>query len=238
LREKALAVSDRLAGAYGWRRLLPRREPLHELIATMLSHRTTQKNEALAFELMLRRFGSWEAVAQAPTDALAEAISPANFAATKAANIKTALARIRERAGGYSLEFLRGLPAIEALNWLTSLPGVGIKTASLVLLFCFGKPLLPVDSHVHRVSQRLGLIGAQVSPGAAHLALLALFPPDARLLYNFHVSMLHHGQRVCTWRRPAHERCPLTDLCDLYLSEPCSAEATSDLLEAGKSPDG
>ena len=104
----------------------------------------------------------------------------------------------------------------EGLAWLTSLPGVGIKTASLVLLFCFGKLALPVDTHVHRVSQRLGLIGPKVSAAKAHQLLLALLPADPYILYNFHVALLRHGQRICTWSNPRCQKCPLTDLCDWY----------------------
>jgi endonuclease-3 len=108
------------------------------------------------------------------------------------------------------------MPVAEALDWLMSLPGVGIKTASLVLLFCFGKPVLPVDTHVHRVSQRLGLIGPKVAPTKAHALLLALLPPDPPVLFNFHVAMLQHGRQVCVWGAPRCEICPLTDLCHWY----------------------
>jgi len=93
---------------------------------------------------------------------------------------------------------------------------VGIKTASLVLLFCFSKPLLPVDTHVHRVSQRLGLIGPKVSANTAHKLLLDLLPQDPHVLYNFHVTMLRHGQRLCLWGTPHCERCPLRERCDWY----------------------
>jgi endonuclease-3 len=98
------------------------------------------------------------------------------------------------------------------------LPGVGVKTASLVLLFCFGKAVLPVDTHVHRVSQRTGLIGPKVNPTAAHPLLLNLLPLDPYILFNFHVSLLRHGQKICIWGAPRCEKCPLTDICDWYQS--------------------
>jgi endonuclease-3 len=189
---------------------------MHELISTMLSHRTTGSNEDLAFRQMWQRFGSWEAIRDAPIAELAQTIAPSNFAEAKAPNIKETLRCIITERGKASIDFLRDLSPEEGLSWLMSLPGVGIKTASLVLLFCFDKPVLPIDTHVHRVSQRLGLIGPKVNPTAAHPLLLALLPPDPPLLYNFHLNMLRHGQKVCVWGTPRCPQCLLTDLCDWY----------------------
>jgi endonuclease III len=211
-----MEVYHRLLQKYGEVPLKPRREPMHELISTMLSHRTTQRNEASAFHRMWDHFGSWEAIRDAPVNELAQTIEQSNFAEVKAPNIKAALKRIIDERGKPSIEFLKDLPPEEGLAWLMDLPGVGIKTASLVLLFCFGKPVLPVDTHVHRVSQRLGLIGPKVTPAAAHHILLNLLPPDAYVLYNFHIALLKHGQQVCVWASPRCERCPLTDLCNWY----------------------
>jgi endonuclease-3 len=221
-RAKALEIYRRLLATYGERPLTPRREPMHELISTMLSHRTTQANEALAFERMWERFGSWEAIRDAPLDDLIAAIEPATFPEPKAARIQEALARIIAERGEPSLDFLRDLPAEEGLAWLMALPGVGIKTASLVLLFCFSKPLLPVDTHVHRVSQRVGLIGPKTSAEAAHKLLLDLLPNDPPLLFNFHVSMLKHGQQICVWESPRCGRCPLADRCEWYAARRAS----------------
>ena len=194
----------------------PRREPMHELVSTMLSHRTTQKNESLAFHKMWDHFGSWEAIRDAPVQELTETIALANFAEVKAPNIKATLKRIIDERGKPTLDFLADMSAEDGLQWLMDLPGVGIKTASLLLLFCFAKPVLPVDTHVHRVSQRLGLIGPRVTPAAAHLLLPQLLPHDAHTLFNFHIGMLKHGQQVCIWAAPRCELCPLTDLCDWY----------------------
>lgn len=216
LQAKAREVFQRLLRTYGERPLKPRREPMHKLISTMLSHRTTQKNEATAFEQMWQHFGSWEAIRDAPLVELTETIAPSNFAEAKAPNIKETLRRIIDERGAPTIDFLHDLPAQEGLEWLMALPGVGIKTASLVLLFCFSKPVLPVDTHVHRVSQRLGLIGPKVNPTAAHPLLLALLPSDPLVLFNFHVNMLRHGQKVCIWGTPRCEQCPLTDICDWY----------------------
>jgi len=216
LREKATEVYRLLILAYGELPLKPRRQPLHELISTMLSHRTTMQNEQLAYDHMWQQFGSWEAIRDAPTDTLAKAIEAATFPEAKAPRIQEALRRIIAERGSASIDFLAAMPPEEGLAWLQKLPGVGIKTASLVLLFCFGKTLLPVDTHVYRVSQRLGLIGPKVSEKAAHTLLPKLLPDDAHTLFNFHVALLKHGQRVCVWERPRCQQCPLTDLCDWY----------------------
>ena len=214
---RALEVHRRLVehyGVWGW---VQRREPMHELISTMLSHRTTEADEARAYARMRERFPTWEAVRDAPVDELIEAISPARFPSTKAPNIQKALATIIEERGEASIDFLADLAPEEGLAWLLRRPGVGVKTASLVLLFCFGKPLLPVDTHVHRVSQRVGLIGPKVGSDAAHRILLALLPNDRHTLYAFHINTLRHGQRVCVWGEPRCDRCRLTDLCDWYM---------------------
>jgi endonuclease-3 len=209
-------VYERLVAAQGLRELKPRREPMRELISTMLSHRTTHANEEAAYNRMWERFGSWEAIRDAPVDELTEALKPATFPEVKAPNIKAALAQLFAERGEASIDFLADLPAEQGLAWLMSLPGVGIKTASLVLLFCFAKPVMPVDTHVHRVSQRLGLISQKTSPTAAHTLLQAQLPPEPLTLFNFHVSMLRHGQKICVWGEPRCEQCVLTDLCDWY----------------------
>jgi endonuclease III len=216
---KAREMYERLVAAYGHQPNVPRREPMHELISTILSHRTTQRNEDIAYRRMIDRFGSWEAIRDAPVEELAEAIAPSNYAEQKAPRIKEVLRRILEERGEASLDFLRDMPLDDALAWLESLPGVGPKTASLVLLFCFARPVLPVDTHVHRVSQRVGLIGPKVDATAAHPLLLALFPRDAQVLYNFHISTLRHGQRVCVWGTPRCSRCVLTEICDYFHSD-------------------
>lgn len=226
LREKTWTVYERLLATYGEReRTPPRREAMRELISTMLSHRTTHANEERAYFLMLERFPSWEAVRDAPTEELAKAISSAKFPGSKAPNIQKALRRILGERGAADLDFLADLSAEEGLKWLTQLPGVGLKTASLVLLFNFGKPLLPVDTHVHRVSGRLGLIHPKTSAEKAHTELLELLPKDAHVLYTFHINMLRHGQKVCVWSRPRCEQCPLTDVCDWYAEHRAGRQA-------------
>lgn len=216
LRAKAMSIYEILVAHYGELPLVPRRQPMHELISTMLSHRTTQANEAKAYDRMWAKYGSWEAIRDAPTAELAQAIEPANFPEAKAPNIQATLRRIMDERGEANIDFLRDMPTDEALAWLRSLPGVGIKTASLVLLFCFAKPIIPVDTHVHRVSQRTGLIGPKTTPEQAHFILLELLPNDPFILFNFHVACLKHGQQICTWNAPRCTQCPINHLCDYY----------------------
>ncbi len=219
LKAKAWTMYEHLLTAYGQHPLVPRREPMHELISTILSHRTTGRNEDLAYRNMWERWGSWEAIRDAPVEELAEVIAPANYAEQKAPRIKEVLRRIIDEHGSANLDFLRDISLPEAMAWLTSLPGVGPKTASLVLLFCFARPVMPVDTHVHRVTQRVGLIGPKVDATAAHPLLLALLPPDPHVLFNFHINTLRHGQRVCVWGTPRCSKCVLTDICNYYHSD-------------------
>ncbi|HVU14318.1 MAG TPA: hypothetical protein VHD90_23735 [Phototrophicaceae bacterium] len=216
LKARAQQVYDLLVERYGAQPLVPRRQPRHELISTILSHRTTQHNEAVAYDRMWKKFGSWEAIRAAPVKELTDAIAPSNFAEAKAPYIQGTLTKIIDERGEANIDFLADLPAQEGLDWLMALPGVGIKTASLVLLFCFSKPVLPVDTHVYRVSQRVGLIGPKVNTEGAHHLLLNLLPPDPYILFNFHIALLKHGQQVCVWENPHCERCPLTAICNWY----------------------
>ena len=214
LRQKAAAVYAVLTETYGLLELTPRRAPMHELISTILSHRTTHADEETAYHRMWERFGSWEAIRDAPVEDLAGAICTTRWPERKAPQIKAVLATIIAERGEPSIDFLAGLPGDEGMRWLMALPGVGLKTASLVLLFCFAKPVLPVDTHVHRVSQRVGLIAPTASPELAHALLLSLFPADPYILFNFHKAALRHGQQICTFSDPDCERCPVLPLCD------------------------
>ena len=216
LTEKAGIVYQRLIALHGELERVPRREPMHELISTLLSHRTTEAQEARAYEAMMRRFGSYDAVRVAAFDELVESLHGVNWPEVKARNIQKVLNQIEAERGELSIAFLSDLPTEQALQWLMSLPGVGLKTATLVLLFCFGKAVLPVDTHLHRVSGRLGLIGPKVSAEKAHAELLELLPPDGHVLYNFHIAMLRHGQKICVWKNPRCAQCPLTDVCDYF----------------------
>ncbi|UBV42513.1 endonuclease III [Deinococcus taeanensis] len=207
-------VKDQLRAEYGERPLDPRRDPMHELISTILSQRTNWRDEDAAYQ-ELRALGNWDDIIAAPTDAVAHAIRRSNYPESKAPRIQQALIAIRDSPSGYNLDFLRDLPVKDALKWLTDLPGVGIKTASLVLLFNYARPVFPVDTHVHRTTTRMGAI-PKMGEQAAHRALLKLLPPDPPFLYELHVNLLRHGQRVCTWHRPKCGACVLRERCDAY----------------------
>ncbi|OOV14407.1 endonuclease III [Deinococcus sp. LM3] len=207
-------MKDTLRPEYGERPLKPRREPLHELISTILSQRTTHADEEAAYR-ELRTLGDWDAIIAAPVDAVAHAIRRSNYPESKAPRIQATLAALRDSPGGYDLEHLRDLPVKDALKVLTDLPGVGIKTASLVLLFNYARPVFPVDTHVHRVTTRVGAI-PKMGEQAAHRALLKLLPPDPAFLYELHVNLLRHGQRVCSWYDPKCGACVLKSRCDAH----------------------
>ncbi|WP_114782707.1 endonuclease III domain-containing protein [Botryobacter ruber] len=215
-KEKTLQTHELLNDAYKVLKLESRRTPMHELISTMLSHRTTHADEEKAYYRMLEQFGDWEGVMNAPADELAKAIATSRYPEQKAPRIQETLRLIKEERGEINIDFLQDMPAEEALAWLTKLPGVGLKTASLLLLFNYKKPVLPVDTHVFRVSQRVGLIGAKVTANKAHTLLLHMLPPDPVVLYNFHIHLLWHGQRICTWHKPKCEACVLNGICNYY----------------------
>jgi endonuclease-3 len=185
--------------------------PLDELIATILSQNTSDRNSDAAFAELRRRFPDWDAVRRAPVAAIVRAIHSAGLARRKAPRLKAILRQIHRQRGELSLDFLRTLPAAEGLRYLRRFVGVGPKTAACVLLFACGKPVLPVDTHVHRVSRRLGLIGPRTTAEQAHEALARLVPPDRVL--EFHIQLIRHGRRTCTARDPRCTDCVLLDGC-------------------------
>ena len=215
LSAKALEVTRRLTELYGvaeW----SKKDPLSMLVDIILSHRTRDEQTAAAYDNLLKRFGSWEAMRDAPTEEVQKTISNVNWPEVKAPRLQALMRRITEERGELNLDFLRDIPVEEGAAWLDRLEGVGPKTTAAVLLFSSRKPILPVDTHVHRVSIRLGLIGKKVTADHAHALLLALLPNDPQTIYNFHKALLRHGQRVCVYDRPRCNKCVLTDLCDYY----------------------
>ncbi|RSK51388.1 endonuclease III domain-containing protein [Hymenobacter rigui] len=194
----------------------PRRSPMRELISTVLSHRTTHADEELAYDRMLEAFGDWAGVLAAPTAELAHAIRTTRWPDTQAPRIQEILRRIKAERGEFSLDFLSDWTTEQAMDWLNDMPGIGLKTASLVLLFNFHKPVLPVDAHVHRVAQRVGMIGPKVSVEKAHQLLLEQLPKDALTLLNFHKHNYWHGQQICFFLKPNCARCPLKGFCNYY----------------------
>jgi endonuclease-3 len=217
LRAEARAVLALLRKEYGepnW----PILDPLGTLIETMLSHRTADPQTWAAYQELRRRFPEWEDVVAAPVAEVDAAIARTTFHEQKAPRLQKVLARVKEEHGGYNLDLLNDMPLDEANAWLQSLGGVGPKTAACVLLFACRRPVLPVDTHVHRVSIRLGLISAKTSADDAHAQLLALLPDpqNAQDVLAFHRDMLLHGQRICVWSQPKCGKCVLREWCDYY----------------------
>lgn len=215
LSAKALEVTRRLTEAYGESRWSSK-DPMSMLVDILLSHRTRDEQTAAGYDNLLKRFGSWEGVRDAPVNEVQDAIANVNFPEVKAPRIQAIMRRITEERGALNLDFLRDLPVAESSAWLNRFDGVGPKTTACVLLFSCQQPILPVDVHVHRVSGRLGLIGKKVTADNAHPLLQALLPQEARPIYNFHKGLLRHGQRVCVYEHPRCNQCVLTDLCDYY----------------------
>ena len=220
IRLKIAAVADGLDAAYGVRRWRRHGPPLDELISTVLSQHTSDANTARAFRSLKDAFPDWEAVRVAPTPAVADAIRAGGLAAIKAPRIQAILDAILAERGALDLDHLDALPLPEAKRWLLALHGVGPKTAACVLLFSLGKPALPVDTHVHRVAKRIGLIGPKVGAEAAHEALEAGLGGDAARVYSFHLNAIAHGRAICTARRPFCGRCPVRDCCDFFRANP------------------
>ncbi len=207
----AKEVLRRLEDAYGIPPRRPHHDPVAELVLTILSQNTSDANSGRAFVRLMDRFADWDAVAEAPPEQIEDAIRPGGLAPTKAPRIAAALREVRERTGGFDLSFLSEMPLEEARRWLTSIDGVGPKTAACVLLFALGRPAMPVDTHVHRVSQRLGLIPPKATAEQAHAILEAIVPPAD--VFPLHMSLVKHGRRTCIAGRPRCPECPLNDIC-------------------------
>jgi endonuclease-3 len=228
------AIRDRLRAFYGRPRNEPHRAPLDELVLTVLSQNTNDRNRDVAYARLRARFPDWRAVLEAPVEELEEAIRPGGISRVKSRRIQDLLATIASESppgkgplpasraegvagpfpsGAFPLDlgWLADAPREEAIEFLERLPGVGRKTAACVLLFSFDRPELPVDTHVYRVASRLGLIRPRASFKEAHDVLLALAEPGD--VYELHVNMIRHGRRICTARNPRCRECPLLRLC-------------------------
>jgi endonuclease III len=212
-RQKVAIVHSRLLAAYGeptWRSPL---DPVSQLVSTILSQNTNDTNRDVAFERLRARLPTWEQVRDADLQAVVEAIRPAGLANHKGPHIQQALRFITQERGELNLDFLADWPPEKAKAWLSSMNGVGPKTAAIVLLFSLGRPAFPVDTHVHRVTKRLGLIGP-ISREKAHDELERLVPPQD--YYAFHLNVIRHGRQICISRKPRCQVCFLADLCDFY----------------------
>jgi endonuclease-3 len=229
-------VIDRLTGIYGEQRWESRLDPTSELILTILTQNTADVNAEKAFEALRTAYPSdrpaevhrpgigwggeglsiapppdWSMVEHAPLPELIDVIRPGGLGPQKAPRLQATLRHIRETRGDYKLAFLGDMPALEARDWLTAIDGIGKKTASIVLAFCFGAPVMAVDRHVERVSKRIGLIPPKATADQAHDLFLGLLEPDQ--MYAAHVLLIHHGRAICQAQRPKCELCPIADRC-------------------------
>lgn len=211
---KYAPVSAALREMYGypdWRQSLP---PLDELIDCILSQSTTDLNRDKAFDALKARYPSWEAVRDAPTADVIETIRVAGLANQKGPRIQEVLRFITADRGELNIDFLGEIPIDEAKAWLTSMNGVGPKTAAIVLCFAFNRAAFPVDTHVHRVGQRIGFLPTGISADKAHPVMEAIIPPED--YYAFHLNVIRHGREICHARGPRCELCPLPAYCDYY----------------------
>ena len=213
---QAETVNRSLIEYYGypeWRNPLP---ALDELVSTILSQNTNDVNRDRAFASLRRCFPTWEAVRDAEQAAVIEAIRPAGLANQKGPRIQAVLREITAERGSLDLDFLKDLELEEARAWLMKFNGVGPKTAAIVLLFSLGRPTFPVDTHIYRVTGRLGLRPQNMNVEQAHPYLEALFSPGA--YYPAHLNLIRLGREICQARRPNCPICPLKDLCAYYTS--------------------
>jgi len=206
-RSRVRAIRDRLRALYGVPVGVPHRRPVDELVRTVLSQHTNDRNRDRAFERLVERFPSWEAVRDAPTEEVEEAIRPGGLAAQKAPRIQAILRGLGEEI---DLDWLETAPREEALGFLVSLPGVGRKTAACIQIFSWGIPEIPVDVHVHRVGGRLGLFRPNASFEEAHDEMLAITDGDDA--YELHMNLIRHGRLICR-PQPRCEECALRRLC-------------------------
>ena len=212
LAKRAIKIHEQLLEFYGepiWRNPLP---AIDELVSTILSQNTNDINRDRAFTALRAKFATWEEVRDAPTNEVVDTIRPAGLANQKGPRIQQVLRSITEERGSLDLSFLKELSVNDARDWLTKFNGVGPKTAAIVLCFSLGMPAFPVDTHVYRVTGRIGLRSEKMTVEQAHPHLESLFPPET--YYAAHLNIIRLGREICQARRPRCEICPIIKLCD------------------------
>lgn len=215
LRQKAQAIYTALAGRYGEPLWQAEEDPVDALIGTILSANTNDANSGRAFDQLKAAFGNdWETVRTAPLAAIKAAIRPAGMYNQKAPHIVATLTKLYQDRGEYSLDFLAHLPVADALAYLMRFPGVGHKTASIVLLFCFNQAAFPVDTHIQRISQRLGISPRRAGAEQIKRIWESLLPPQH--YYPLHLNLIRLGREICRAQTPRCEQCPIQHLCDFY----------------------
>lgn len=212
LAQRAVKIHNKLLEAFGrptWRNPLP---PVDELVSTILSQNTNDINRDRAFNALRAKFPTWELVRDANAQDVVAAIRPAGLANQKGPRIQQVLRQITEERGSLDLSFLADMPLADARSWLTKFNGVGPKTAAIVLCFSLGLPAFPVDTHIYRVSGRIGLRPEKMTVEQTHPHLETLFPPDA--YYAAHLNLIRLGREICQARKPDCQKCPIQKLCD------------------------
>ncbi len=204
-------IIELLDGEYGTLPWRPAGDPIAELVLTLLSQNTSDSNSGRAFIRLLNEFPDYESLLDADVKKIEKAIQPGGLAPTKAPRMQEMLREVWNRRDSFDLTFLQDMPLDEARGWLRSLPGVGPKTAACVLLFALGMPALPVDTHVHRVAKRLGLVPEKSTPEQASELLEPMLEP--KQVYPFHIQLIKHGRRTCSARKPKCGECPLASWC-------------------------
>ena len=204
-------VMQLLGEEYGSVSWAPRFDPASELVYTILSQHTSDTNSERAFRNLVGRFGSLDSIADAEVSEIEGVIRTAGLFRVKALRIKAVLNRVRDELGSFDLSFLRDMPLGEAKTWLKRLDGIGPKTAAIILCFSLGMPAMPVDTHIFRVTKRLGFIGAKVTADQAHDLLESMLDSDD--VFAFHLYLINHGREVCKSQRPRCEQCVLAWGC-------------------------
>jgi endonuclease-3 len=220
--EFILTVHQRLIDFYGpplWRNPLP---PLDELVSTILSQNTNDANRDRAFQSLKSRYPTWEAVRDADTAEVIKTIQTAGLANQKGPRIQNILKDITAQQGHLDLSYLSEMTTEEARHWLMQHKGVGPKTAAIVLQFSLGKPAFPVDTHIYRVTGRLGIRPQKMSADQTHKFLEDLLPQET--YYDAHLNIIRLGREICHARNPACPRCPLRDICQYYARLKLQAE--------------
>jgi len=212
--EKLSKVTQLLKKEYGEHNRGGRGDPVDTLVETILSQNTTDKNSSRAFSNLKKAFPSWESILKADPRKIQKAIHSGGLPGIKARRIKHVLREIKRRRGRLSIDFLRDIPAEDAMDFLRSIKGIGPKTASVLLIFRFNKPIMPLDTHNLRVAKRLGIIPQKMSSEKAHKLMNKLVPDKEKK--SLHINFIIHGRNVCTARNPRHEECILKNLCDYY----------------------
>ena len=229
---RAVELMAREYGPFPEERRLP---PTEEMVFTILSQHTSDINSGRAFARLMERFGSLEAVARADIADIEEAIAPGGLAKVKAPRIKEVLGKVLELNGGsLDLSFLREMPLAEAKAWLRQLPGIGPKSAGIVLNFSLGMPAMAIDTHIFRVCQRLRAIDAKTNADKAHDVMEAKVPPDE--VFNFHVAFITHGRRVCRAQRPLCAECVVGAMCPSRGKLMAKTAKPENGADAGKRP--